>query len=357
MKPFHYQALPLDVYFGKGRVGDLSEILNEHGYHRVLVMTTPEQEESGQKLAAALGSIVVGVYPHAVMHVPIDVAEKATAYVREHQVDCCLALGGGSTIGLAKAVALTSGTPIAAVPTTYAGSEMTSVYGLTDTDKGRKTTGKDPRVQPKVVVYDPELTFTLPPQISAASGMNAMAHAVEALYAENKNPIISMMATESIRALKNALPEIVRNPKDEAAREQAFYGSWLAGICLGSVGMAVHHKICHTLGGTFNLPHAQAHAITLPYSVQYNRNADEEAMKRLADALDVDNPQECGLALYRLNQSLGIPMSLKEIGLPEHGAAEVAKIVCDSPYYNPRPYVYEELFGLLQKAYLGQPPA
>lgn len=355
MNRFHYQALPLDVYFGKGRISELRGILDRYGYRNVLVMTTPDQKSAGEKLAGTLGEIAAGVYPHAVMHVPVEVAQKASAYVRENQIDCCIALGGGSTIGLAKAVALELGVPIVAVPTTYAGSEMTTVYGLTD--NGRKTTGKDIRVLPKAVIYDTELTFTLPAAISAASGMNAMAHAVEALYAENKNPIISMMAEESVRSLKNALPKIVQNPQDETAREQAFYGAWLAGICLGSVGMAVHHKICHTLGGTFNLPHAQAHAIMLPYSVHYNRSADDEAMARLASALDIADPQACGSELYRLNQSLGIPMALKDIGFPEHGAEEVARIVCDSPYYNPRPYVYDELLDLLKKAHEGRPPA
>lgn len=354
MFPFHYQNLPLNVYFGKGRIRELRGILQENGYRRVLVMTTPDQQPAGERLAAELGDLAAGVYPHAVMHVPTEVAQAAVAYVREQQIDCCVALGGGSTIGLAKAVALETATPIAAVPTTYAGSEMTAVYGLTE--NGRKTTGKDLRVLPKVVVYDPDLTLTLPAGISAASGINAMAHAVEALYAENKNPIISMMASESVRALSRSLPAIVQNPQDEDARAQAFYGAWLAGMCLGAVGMAVHHKICHTLGGTFNLPHAQAHAIVLPYSVHYNRNADDEAMNRLAEALGIDDPQDCGMALYRLNQSLGIPMALTEIGLPEHGAQEVAQIVCDSPYYNPRPYVYEELYDLLNKAHHGLPP-
>ena len=170
------------------------------------------------------------------------------------KVDCCLALGGGSAIGLAKAIALETHLPIIAIPTTYAGSEMTAVYGITENQL--KTTGKAAQVLPKVVIYDPELTLNLPTEISACSGMNAMAHAVEALYAQDKNPIVSLMALEAITQLAQALPEIVQAPHNMQAREHALYGAWLAGVCLGSVGMAIHHKICHSLGGRYQLPQA-----------------------------------------------------------------------------------------------------
>ncbi|WP_350656324.1 maleylacetate reductase [Psychrobacter sp. S1-30-MNA-CIBAN-0213] len=355
MKDFHYQALPLDVHFGNGKSAEAKDILIQHGYHKVLVITTPGQKEAGKKLSQQLQEISVGVYPHAVMHVLVEVADKAVAFVQSNDIDCCLALGGGSTIGLAKAIALKTHLPIVAIPTTYAGSEMTTIYGITENNL--KTTGKDIHILPKVVIYDPELNLTLPAQISACSGMNAMAHAVEALYAEDKNPIVSLMAIESIKALKSALPVIVKDLTNISARQRATYGAWLAGVCLGSVGMAIHHKICHTLGGTYNLPHAEAHAITLAYSVHYNRNADIEAMDRLAEALSVSSREEVGLEIYRLNQSLGIPLALKDIGLPEEGPAEVAQIICDSPYYNPRDYDYEELKDLLNKAYQGLSPA
>lgn len=354
MQNFRYKALPIDVHFGVGKSAETKDILLQHGYHKVLVITTSAQEEAGRKLAKELQEICAGVYPHAVRHVPIDVANKAVEFAKSTDIDCCLTLGGGSTIGLAKIMALQTHLPIVAIPTTYAGSEMTSIYGLTENNL--KATGKDIHVLPKVVIYDPKLSVTLPAEISACSGMNAMAHAVEALYAEDKNPIVTLMAVEAIKALKSALPVIVKDLNNISARQKATYGAWLAGVCLGSVGMAIHHKICHTLGGTFNLPHAQAHAITLAYSVQYNCNADIEAMDELAEALDVSSREEVGLAIYRLNESLGIELALKDIGLPESGPAEVARIVCDSPYYNPREYNYDELEGLLQKAYKGLPP-
>ena len=352
---FHYKALPINVYFSEGASKQVKSILADEGYRKVLILTTPEQEKSGLKMADQLGELSAGVYPHAVMHVPVEVADKAVAYALEHDIDCCLALGGGSTIGLAKAIALKTALPIAAIPTTYAGSEMTTVYGLTENHE--KTTGKDLKVLPKVVIYDPELTLTLPAEISASSGMNAMAHAVEALYAEDKNPIISMMALEAIKSLYQALPKIVAQPQDLAARKQAMYGAWLAGICLGSVGMAIHHKLCHTLGGTFNLPHAQAHAITLSYSAFYNQNTDDQTMDLLAQALGGQSHEQVGELIYALNQKLGIPMALKDIGLPESGPAEVARITCAKPYYNPRPYDEKELTRLLTLAYQGLPPA
>lgn len=354
MNMFNYKALPINVHFGQGRAKETKNILKEYNFASVLIITTPEQEADGQKLAEQLGELCVGVYPKAVMHVPVEVAEQAILKADKLKVDCCLALGGGSTIGLAKAIALKTSIPIVAIPTTYAGSEMTTVYGLTE--NRLKTTGKDLKVLPKVVIYDPELTLTLPAKISACSGMNAMAHAVEALYAQDKNPIISLMALESIRSLKDALPIIVQDPHNIEAREKATYGAWLAGICLGSVGMAIHHKICHTLGGTYNLPHAEAHAISLAYSVHYNRNADIEAMTQLAQALGGTDHQQVGNLIYELNQKLNIPLALKDIGLPEEGPQTVAKIVCDSPYYNPRAYDYAELEQLMQRAYQGLPP-
>lgn len=354
MQMFNYKALPINVHFGRGRAKEVHSILNEYNFRSVMIITTPEQEADGQKLAEQLGNLCVSVYPKAVMHVPVEVAEQAILEAERLNVDCCLAIGGGSTIGLAKAIALKTALPIVAIPTTYAGSEMTTVYGMTE--NRLKTTGKDIKVLPKVVIYDPELTLTLPAKISACSGMNAMAHAVEALYAQDKNPIISLMALDSIRALNDALPAIVQDPTDMVAREKATYGAWLAGICLGSVGMAIHHKICHTLGGTYNLPHAEAHAITLAYSVHYNRNADVTAMTQLAQALGGTSHEQVGKLIYELNQKLNISMALKDIGLPEEGPQTVAKIVCDSPYYNPRAYDYDELEQLMQRAYLGLPP-
>ena len=355
MTPFIYQSLPTRVVLGWGKLTALADEIDRLGARRALILTTPEQREMGERIAALLGDRAAGIYAEAVMHVPLEVAQAARAEAARLDADCCVAIGGGSTIGLGKAIAMDSGLPIVAVPTTYAGSEMTPIYGLTE--NRLKKTGRDPRVLPKTVIYDPQLTVTLPASISACSGMNAMAHAVEALYAEDANPIIGLMAEESIRALAEALPAVVKDAYDKQARSQALYGAWLAGICLGSVGMALHHKLCHTLGGTFNLPHAQAHAIVLPHAAQYNHEAARPALQRVARALGGFEAEEAGGLLYALNQQLGIPLALAEIGLPEHGPQEVARIACASPYYNPRPFEQAPIEALLTRAWKGQAPA
>jgi alcohol dehydrogenase class IV len=255
---------------------------------------------------------------------------------------------------LGKAIALESSLPILAVPTTYAGSEMTPIFGLTE---GRlKRTGRDARVLPRTVLYDPSLTLSLPSGISAASGINAMAHAVEALYAEDANPVISLMAEEAIRALGEALRVVVRAPQDRLMRSRALYGAWLAGTCLGAVGMALHHKLCHTLGGTFNLPHAQTHAAMLPHTAHYNHAAAPEALSRVARALGGIEADEAGPLLFKLNAQLGISPALSDIGMPQDGLDEATEIACKNPYANPRPIERAAIRELLQDAWQGRAP-
>lgn len=355
MKSFTYQGNPSRVVFGTGALEKLAEEIERLGAERALILTTPEQRAMGEEIARMIGQRSAGVYPEAIMHVPLEVAQAARTEAAKRGADCCVAVGGGSTIGLGKAIALDSGLPIVAVPTTYAGSEMTPIWGLTE--NRLKKTGRDSRVLPKTVIYDPRLTHTLPAEISACSGMNAMAHAVEALYAQDANPVISLMAEESIRALANALPSVVADPRDATAREEALYGAWLAGICLGSVGMAIHHKLCHTLGGTFNLPHAQAHAIMLPHSAHYNRSAAPSQLKRAARALGGVEAEEVGPLLYELNRKLGIALALETIGFPVEGSEETARIACESPYYNPRPFERAPIEQMLERARLGMAPA
>lgn len=354
MKDFTYQTQPTRVIFGAGKLDCVAEELDRLGAKRALILTSPGQPLPGHQVADLLGERSVGIYPGAVMHVPVVVAQAARAEAVRLNADCCIAIGGGSTIGLGKAIALHSGLPIIAIPTTYAGSEMTPIYGLTE--NRLKKTGRDLRVLPRTVIYDPLLTLSLPPSIAACSGMNAMAHAVEALYAHDANPITSLMAEEAIRALAEALPRMVDNPLDKQARSQSLYGAWLAGICLGSVSMAIHHKLCHTLGGRFNLPHAQTHSIVLPHAAHYNAIAAREPLTRAARALGGQYAEEVGLLLYTLNQKLGVPLALSEIGLPAEGPAEAARIVCDTPYPNPRPLKREAIEALLTRALSGQPP-
>jgi len=355
MQGFVYQSAPSRVVFGAGVLAQLPDEVVRLGAQRALVLTTSEQRGLGERVASLLGERAAGVYAQAVMHVPTEVARMAREEATRLGADCYVAVGGGSTIGLGKAIALESSQPIIAVPTTYAGSEVTPIYGLTE---GRlKKTGRDARVLPRTVLYDPELTLTLPADISAASGMNAMAHAVEALYARDANPVITLMAEESIRALAQALPAVVRHPDNITARGQALYGAWLAGVCLGNVGMALHHKICHTLGGTFNLPHAQTHAVMLPHTAHYNHAAAPLALQRVARALGGEQANEAGPLLYRLNQALGIPAGLLAIGMPEAGLEEAATLACANPYDNPAPVARAPILALLGRAWRGEAPA
>jgi maleylacetate reductase len=280
------------------------------------------------------------------MHVPLDIAQAAREEARRLHADCCVAIGGGSTTGLAKAIALTSNLPILAIPTSYAGSEMTPIWGLTES--GRKTTGRDARVLPKTVIYDPNLTVSMPPMLSVTSGINAMAHCAEALYAKDANPIISMLAEEGIRAMSGSLPLVVRDPADLEARSQALYGAWLGGVSLGAVGMALHHKLCHTLGGTFNLPHAETHTVILPHAIAYNTGAAPEAEARMARALGASSAAQ---GFHDLAKTLGAPVSLKQLGMKESDLDKAAELAVQNPYYNPRPITKESIRTLLQNAF------
>jgi alcohol dehydrogenase class IV len=285
------------------------------------------------------------------MHGPIETAAAARAAAKRLDAACCVAVGGGSTIGLGKAIALTSALPILAIPTTFAGSEMTPIYGITA--EGQKKTGRDPRVLPRTVLYDPNLLSTLPARIAGPSGMNAIAHCVEALYAQDANPITSLMAEEGIRTLAASLPRVVAQPGDLEARSEALYGAWLAGACLGMVGMALHHKLCHTLGGSFNLPHAETHTVVLPYATQYNRAAAPDAMRRVAQAMGSGDPTG---ALFDLGTALGAPRSLESIGMPREGLERAARLATENPYFNPQPVTYDAILELLTAAWHGKRP-
>lgn len=351
MRDFVYDQLTCRVVFGAGAFDKLAAEVDRLGLSKLLVLSTPGQVKLAEESAQRLGSRAAGLYPHAKMHVPIETAEAARAEARRLGVDGAVAIGGGSTIGLGKAIALENGLPIVAIPTTYAGSEMTPIYGLTE--GGAKKTGRDAKVLPRTVIYDPLLTLGLPAKISGPSGMNAIAHCVEALYAENANPVISLMAEEGIRTLARSLPRIAADLGDLDARGDALYGAWLAGISLGAVGMALHHKLCHTLGGSFNLPHAETHTIILPHAVAYNSEATPEAMWRIARAL---SGKEAATGLYDLAAAIGAPLALKEIGLREQDLDRAAEIAARNPYYNPRPISRDGIRQLLEDAFHGRRP-
>ncbi len=350
MLKFAYEALPARVVFRTGALEELPTELARLG-SRALVLSTPEQRPLAERAAALLGVHAAGAFTEARMHVPIETARAACSEVRRLSADCCVAVGGGSTTGLAKAVALELGLPILAVPTTYAGSEMTPIWGITE--EGVKRTGRNPKVRPRTVLYDPLLTLSLPPGLSSTSGINAIAHCVEGLYSETANPVASLMAEEGIRALSGSLPRIVQEPANAEARAEALYGAWLGGMVLGAVGMALHHKLCHVLGGTFDLPHAETHTIVLPHAVAYNAKAAPEAMRRIAGALGTENAAQ---GLFDLARSVGAPTALKDIGMRADGIERAVELAAANPYYNPAPIRADGLMRLLRGAFEGRRP-
>jgi maleylacetate reductase len=351
MFDFVYTAQPSRVIFGTGSLNQLSAEVEALGAKKALVLCTPEQKDLAQQISLQLGDRSAGVFAEAKMHVPIETARIARDHARKVEADCAVAVGGGSTVGLGKAIALESSLPIIAIPTTYAGSEMTPIYGLTE--EGLKRTGRDIRVLPKTVIYDPELSRRLPTGLSYVSGMNAIAHAAEGLYARDGNPVMSLIAEEGIRALAVGLRGIKNSAEDLPARADCLYGAWLCGTVLGHVGMALHHKLCHTLGGSFNLPHAETHAIVLPHALAYTNDFAPQAMQRIAKALAHTNAAQ---GVFELGQELGIPSGLRDIGMKESDLDDACDIALSNPYWNPRPIERAPIRALLQNAWEGNKP-
>jgi len=347
---FTYEINPGRVLFGPGTIEAVAGEIVQLGAKRALILSTPSQRADAQKLAEQIGPLAAGVFGEAAMHTPVAVTLKALAAFEAARADCLVALGGGSTIGLGKAIAWRNAAPQIVVATTYAGSEVTPILG--QTEDGIKTTIRDPKILPEVVIYDPAQTLGLPVAMSVTSGLNAIAHAVEGVYARDRNPVTSLMAVEGVRALRDALRVIVSCPNDLLARTDALYGSWLCGSVLGTVGMSLHHKLCHTLGGSFDLPHAETHAIVLPHSAAYNAQAAAQELQPLADLFG----DSIGGGLYDFARSLGAPLALKDLGLKESQLDTAADLAVKNPYWNPRPVEREAVRVLLQRAWEGARP-
>ena len=352
MQPFVYDALPGRVVFGNGSVERVPDELLRMGASRILLIADRSAAGWADRLAERLGRTVVARVDDVRVHVPVEHAEAARNRAREVAADAIVTIGGGSATGLAKAVALELPIPILAVPTTYAGSEMTPIWGLTE--GARKQTGRDPRVQPRTVVYDPVLTLSLPASIAGPSGMNAFAHCAEALYAPGANPITSLMAEEGIRTLTAGLPAVSAAPDDLDARGAVLIGAYLAGAAFGAAGSGLHHKICHVLGGAYDLPHAELHAIVLPHALALVAPLEPAAMARIASAIgDPDAPG----AVYDLDRRLGIPPSLVAIGLPGDRLDEAAELVTDAVVTGPGGVTRESIHALLVDAFDGRRPS
>jgi maleylacetate reductase len=352
MQPFVLDQPAYRVIFGVGSLERLADEVRKVGANRALVVSTPAEIRFAEDATRRLGSVAAGMFAGAVMHHPIEVVHEARQRAKDLDADCYVTIGGGTTTGTGKLIALETGRPVIAVPTTYAGSEMTPIYGVTE--GGVKRTGRDRKVLPRTVIYDPALTVSLPPQVSGPSGMNAMAHCVEALYAHDGNPIVTLMAREGIRALARSLPVVVRQPDNLEARSDALYGAWLAGTVLGQAAMGIHHKLCHTLGGTFNLPHAEVHTVVLPHATAYNRDFAPEAMRMAADALGASDAAQ---GIFDLIGTIGAPRALKDIGMPVDGLERAAELATRNQYPNPRPIEIGPIRELLRNAYEGRRPS
>ncbi|CAH0046996.1 unnamed protein product [Clonostachys solani] len=347
---FIYNVAPSRVVFGQGKIQTLPDELARQGLKTPLILTTPQQIQHGEKVKAILGG-VGNLFTEATMHTPTSVTDTALAFTKSVNADSIISIGGGSTIGLGKAISIRTGLPHICIPTTYAGSEMTPILG--ESVDGLKKTRSDPKILPGTVIYDVDLTLSLPPGMSATSGINAIAHSVEALYAQNANPIISLLALEGVKALAGALPIIVDSPSDVAARTSAQYGAWLCGLCLGSVGMSIHHKLCHTLGGSFGLPHAETHTIVLPHALAYNAPRIPEVMGKLAEVL----PESNGDAIHGLNvllTRLKVQRGLDHFGFKAEDVDKAADIAVSNPYYNPRPIERDLIRELIRRTQAGE---
>jgi maleylacetate reductase len=351
MRSFTFDALPGRVVFGAGSAEDLPEEVDRLGASGVLIITDPATRPVADRLATALGARCTGIFADVQQHVPIEAARRARDAARKSGADCAVTVGGGSTTGFGKAIALESDVRTIAVPTTYAGSEMTPIYGITS--DGMKRTGRDVRVLPRVVIYDPALTVSLPPSVTGPSGMNAIAHCVEALYAKDANPITTLMAEEGIRALGRGIPAAVRGPDDLEARSEALYGAYLAGAALAVVGMAIHHRICHVLGGTYGLGHGEVNAVILPHAARFNQEAVGPALDRAAAALGVE---DAATGLFDLARSIGAPTSLAELGMHPEDLDAAARLAAEDPPWNPRPVRASDLRAVLEAAYQGRRP-
>lgn len=352
MRTFTYDALPGRVVFGPGRRAELAAEVDRLGLGHVMLIADNNANSTADDLAALLGTRVVTRWHDVEQHVPTDLAESARAAANQAGIDGIVTVGGGSTTGLAKAIALVADAPIVAVPTTYAGSEMTPIYGLTGE---HKETGRDLRVLPRAVLYDPELTLDLPVAVTAPSAFNAIAHCVEALYGPGANPITSLMAEDGIRAIAAALPRIAHEPRDLSARSDLLYGAYLAGAALAVVGMALHHKICHVLGGTFGLVHGDVNAVMLPHVVAYNATGAPEPIGRVAAAVGAGEP--AAEALFDIAASIDAPTSLAELGMPEEGLDLTAERTATETTFNPTPIDVPAVRALLDDAWHGRRPA
>lgn len=355
MDSFVHDLRSTRVVFGAGTISQVPTEIKRCNASSPLFLSTPRGISQTAKLVSMCtnaGIKLAGSYNGAVMHTPTAITLEAMSHLQDILADCIVSIGGGSVIGLGKALSIRTGLPHLCIPTTYSGSEMTPILG--ETDNGEKVTRSDPKILPATVIYDVDLTMTLPTAVCITSGVNAMAHAIEALYAANTTPVITLMALEGIKALADALPKIASDSSSKDARERALYGAWLCGICLGNSSMGIHHKLCHMLGGSYGLPHSETHTILLPHSLAYNALAIPRQMELLAPVFpDSDEDAVNGLNLFL--EKLNAPRALKDFGMLEIDLDNASQKLLSARYPNPRELQAEGLRELLGRAWAGLP--
>ena len=349
MKSFDYNALAGRIVFGLGKRSELAHEVRRLGASRVLLIADPHDNERLHEFRELLGDLCVATYTDVVQHVPRAKASEAIALAREFRIDATVSMGGGSATGFSKAVALELATPQLCVPTTYAGSELTPIWGMSE--GGEKRTGRDLRALPATVIYDPELTFGLPVEIAGPSAMNALAHATEGLYATGANPVTSLIALEAVRVLSQHLPLMCAAPGDIEQRSYVLYGAYLAGATLAVAGTDLHHRTNHILGGLFNLDHGKMNAVVLPYALAVNKPAIDDSYTRLSDVLGGD----AASAVYDLARRINAPRSLAEIGMPADGIEAAVPLVVEASRQNVRPLNDIQARNFLRAAYEGSP--
>lgn len=351
-RPFVFPGLATRVVFGHGTLAQVPDEVARLGHSRALVLSTPHQRAEAQALADLLGDKAAGVFAGAAMHTPVEVTEQAVAAFRSARADCVVSLGGGSTTGLGKAIAVRTGADQLVIPTTYAGSEMTDILG--ETAGGEKITRRDPAIRPEVVVYDVDLTLTLPVALTVTSALNAIAHAMEGFYAPDRHPITEALSRDAMVAFRDALPVLIEDPANGEARARALYAAWGCSVTLGHVTMALHHKLAHVLGGSFGLPHAETHAVLLPHTTAYNEAAVGGLLAPIADTFGHGS---AGAGLWHFAKAVNAPLRLADLGMTEADLDRAAEIATRNPYANPRPVSRDGIRQLLQQAWEGQCPA
>jgi maleylacetate reductase len=347
---FTFSSDPVRIVFGAGAVGSLAAEAERHGMSRLLVLCSKTRTDFAKRVTAPIADRIVGFCEAAGQNMPRDAFERILATIKEHKADGFVVVGGGSPIGLAKAAAGTTRLPYIAIVTTYSGSEMAPRWYI-GVAAERVLKENDPAALPATAIYDPKLTLDLPPRVSAASGMNAMAHAVESLYGIDTNPVVQTMAEEAVRLLGSSLPRIVQNPRDLAARADALYGAWLAANFRAKIGL--EHAVAQRVRQWFNLDHAQTHAVATPYAVGFNASAAPDAMARIKRALGTG---DAARGLYDLNVRIGLPTGFKGLGMREEDIGKAVEVVSSAKITHPKPVAPADVANIITQAYAGEPP-